>query len=306
MILVSVVMATWHGKIELLKRAVDSVLMQTYENVEVVLVDDNGDEASESFRAQTQALVDEYEKEYGGRILYLQNENNIGAALSRNYGISRANGDYITFLDDDDRYLPKKVENELDYMLEQDLDMCFTELELRSSKDDRIVDYREHTGLKGFDRESLLRWHLMHHITGTPTFMYKKEAILKVGCFDDVKVSQEWYLMFKTIMTDGIKIGYYRNSDVVAYRNPTGGISGAPYKIEWEKKLYQFKKQHFDVLNKKERRYVTFRHFAVLAAAAKRTRKFHLALYYLCRCFLTSPADFFRELGNMAKKRNQF
>ena len=46
-------------------------------------------------------------------------------------------------------------------------------------------------GLEGFDRRSLLRRHLMHHIIGTPTFMYKKQALLQVGGFDDAKVSQE-------------------------------------------------------------------------------------------------------------------
>lgn len=301
MILVSVVMPTWHGKTELIKRAVDSVLAQTYENVEVVLVDDNGDEASAPYRLEAQKLA----KSYDGRVIYLRNDKNIGAALSRNNGIEHANGEYITFLDDDDRYLPKKVENQLTYMIENDLDMCFTELRF-CNYHDKTVDYREHMGLEGFDRRSLLRRHLMHHIIGTPTFMYKKQALLQVGGFDDAKVSQEWYLMYKTIMTDGVKIGYYRHCDVVAYRNPTGGISGGPHKIAWEKKLYQFKKQHFDLLSKKEQRYVTFRFYAVLTAAAKRNRKLMLAFWYLCMCFFTSPGSFFHELAHMVQKRKKY
>ncbi len=301
MVLVSVIIPTWHGKTELLRRAVDSVLAQTYENVEVVLVDDNGDAASASYRENARRLAESY----GERVVYIQNTGNIGGALSRNHGIEHAKGDYITFLDDDDRYLPKKVENQLVYMQENGLDMCFTELRFCNYQD-KTVDYREHLGLEGFDRKSLLRRHLMHHIIGTPTFMYKRKAIEKVGGFDDAKVSQEWYLMYKTIMTDGIKIGYYPHCDVVAYRNPTGGISGGPHKIAWEKKLYQFKKRHFDLLSKKEQRYVTFRFYAVLTAAAKRNRKYLLALGYLCRCFFTSPCNFFRELIHMAQKRRQY
>lgn len=87
-------------------RAIDSVLAQTYKNIEVCLVDDNipGDEYSQKLQ---EAL-----KKYDGdpRVRYITQEKHINGAVARNVGIKAASGDYIGFLDDDDEWLPEKIE----------------------------------------------------------------------------------------------------------------------------------------------------------------------------------------------------
>ncbi len=90
-------------------RAIDSVLSQTYKNIEVCLVDDNipGDEYSQRLQ--------ETLKKYDGdsRVLYITQEKHINGAVARNVGIKAASGEFIGFLDDDDEWLPKKIEQQM-------------------------------------------------------------------------------------------------------------------------------------------------------------------------------------------------
>ncbi len=90
-------------------RAIDSVLAQTYKNIEVCLVDDNVPEDAYSKKLK-EAL-----KKYDGdpRVRYITQEKHVNGAVARNIGISAARGEYIGFLDDDDEWLPEKIERQM-------------------------------------------------------------------------------------------------------------------------------------------------------------------------------------------------
>lgn len=90
-------------------RAIDSVLAQTYKNIEVCLVDDNapGDEYS----LKLQEALQKYEGD--NRVRYITQEKHINGAVARNVGIKAASGYYIGFLDDDYEWLPEKIERQM-------------------------------------------------------------------------------------------------------------------------------------------------------------------------------------------------
>lgn len=101
--LVSVIMPFYSGK-EWLKEAIESVLDQTYKNIELLLINDGSKED-----------VSDLIKEYEGRIRYFWKENG-GAATARNLGIKEAKGDYIAFMDSDDYWMPEKTEKQVAFM----------------------------------------------------------------------------------------------------------------------------------------------------------------------------------------------
>jgi glycosyltransferase involved in cell wall biosynthesis len=105
--LVSVIIPT-HNRRKLLKRAVDSVLRQTYQHFEIIIVDDaSTDDTEQEVRSWCMSE---------SRICYIRNEKNIGAAAARNRGVGAATGSYVCFLDDDDEWLPSKLALQLPLM----------------------------------------------------------------------------------------------------------------------------------------------------------------------------------------------
>lgn len=294
-ILVSVIIPTYKRSLFYVSRAVESVLNQTYPNVEIIVVDDSTDEYEG--RKEIESYIEGLNKP---DVIYCKNEKNLGGSLSRNRGIGLAKGEYITFLDDDDEYLPEKIEKQLEFMLDNSYDLTFSDM-IMYSADNKVVDYREYNDIPSFDNETLLRYHLAKHMTGTPTFMYKAEKLREIGCFEDAKMGQEFYLMLKSIQR-GLSIGYIPECHVKIYKHPDGGISSGTNKINGENRLYEFKKTFFDRLSKSEIRFIRFRHYAVMVVAYKRNRMPLKMIGAGIAALVSSPVDFVKEVGGFLMK----
>lgn len=294
--LISIIVPSYKRKPETVGRAINSLLCQTYKNVEVVLVDDNAKLEHLSFRQDLEKLVADLNDE---RITYIQNQTNLGGAGARNVGIENSKGDYVTFLDDDDLYLPEKVEKQLEFMKQNSLDMSFGRLDI-FNEEDKLIDVREHD-IKSFDKTYLQKYHLTKQITGTPTFMVKRSLLVKVGGFDIVSMGQEYYLMQKILQTD-CKIGYFPFCYIKAYRTNAEAISTGKNKIEGEKALYKFKKTHFKCLSFSEKQYVKCRHYAVMSVAYKRNKMYFKALLNLIVATLCSPLTAIKEAIGLKRR----
>lgn len=94
-----------HNREELIKLAIESVLGQTFQNWEYIIVDDASTD-------NTKNVVNRYNDE---RIKYISYTTNRGNAYARNIGVKHANSDLITFLDSDDEYLPNYLKTSLEY-----------------------------------------------------------------------------------------------------------------------------------------------------------------------------------------------
>lgn len=110
--LVSVIIPTYKRS-DMLPRAIESVLSQTYANIQVVVVDDNNPDTEH--RKNTEALMGRYESDE--RIKYVKHRKNSNGSVARNTGISSADGEIVAFLDDDDFYYPDKIEKQVTYLL---------------------------------------------------------------------------------------------------------------------------------------------------------------------------------------------
>lgn len=299
--LVTVIIPTYERTVEYLSRAVQSVIKQTYRDIELIVIDDSPD--SYEHRDEIKIYMDSVLSEH---IFYYQNEKNIGGSLARNKGISLAHGSFISFLDDDDEYKPEKIEKQVKFMIEKDYDLTFSNMIMYNTRG-TVVDYRDYKDIPAFDKESLLHYHLMKHMTGTPTFMFKAEKLREIGGFGDVKMGQEFYLMMKSIESE-LKIGYFPECDVKVYKHANGGITQGKNKINGENCLYEFKKKYFSKLNKKEIRYINFRHWAVMVVAYKRNHKYLNMLGAGIKALISSPSDFVTQVfGFVCKvvKNNQ-
>lgn len=115
--LVTVVIPT-HNRDNLISNAVQSVLHQTFNDLEILVVDD----ASQD---NTTNVLNKMSQE-DDRVCYIRNETPLGGGGARNIGIKNARGKYIAFLDDDDKWLPHKLERQLPYVEQYSIVGCLT------------------------------------------------------------------------------------------------------------------------------------------------------------------------------------
>ena len=261
--LVSVVVATYKREAEL-KNALESLAKQTYPNMEIVLVDDNG---NDEWNSKVSETVEVFRNRYPKiKLECIVNNTNQGSSKTRNIGIHSANGDYITFLDDDDIYLPDKIRKQVEFMETNQCDYSITDLILYN-EDDKKINRRIRSYIKETTVESLRLYHLKYHMTGTDTIMFKKEYLIQIGGFAPIDVGDEFYLMQRAI-EEGGKFGYLPGCDIKAYvHTGDGGLSSGDGKIKGENALYEYKKTFFDQLEAGDIRYIKMRHYAVIAYA---------------------------------------
>jgi len=96
-----------------LEVAIKSVLNQTYNNLEVIVVDDNDPNTEE--RRLTEEIIQKIKSD---KVIYLKHPKNMNGSVARNTGISTSKGDYIAFLDNDDEFLPNKIEKQVNRLQE--------------------------------------------------------------------------------------------------------------------------------------------------------------------------------------------
>lgn len=287
--LVSVVVATYRRR-DSLKRALVSLFRQTYDHLEIILVDDNADPF---WNRQIRQIAKSGETKSGCRIVYIRNEKNLGSAASRNVGIEMAKGKYVSFLDDDDVYLPDKIRHQLEAMQKDQADYSITDLELYSEQgsleERRVRKYLEKADWKNAD--ALLTCHLMYHMTGTDTLMFRTDYLRKIGCFPPIDVGDEFYLMEEAILGGG-KGMYVPGCQVRALvHRDTPGVSSRQGKIDGEKALYERKKEYFPMLPSRAVRFIRMRHHMVLAYAQLRQKHLGEALGEGVRAICCAPVS---------------
>ena len=114
--LVSIIMPSFNtGKF--IKETIDSVINQTYRNWELIIIDD----------CSTDNTNEVVKKINDSRIIYLKNEVNSGAAVSRNKALREAKGRWIAFLDSDDLWKNDKLEKQINFMKKNNYYFSYTD-----------------------------------------------------------------------------------------------------------------------------------------------------------------------------------
>lgn len=290
---VSVIVATYRRDKEL-KQALASLKEQSIAEMEIIVVNDNDDI---EWKEKAAEAVKEFKRNSPSiSLIYIENENNLGSAQARNVGIKAACGEYITFLDDDDVYLKQKAEQQVRFMRDGGFDYSITDLEL-IDKNGKTVDIRTRKYIEDTSKEALLNYHLKYHMTGTDTMMFKRDYIMKIGCFAPIDVGDEFYLMQRAIEGGG-SFGYLKRCDVRAVVHVgEESLSSGAKKIKGENRLYEYKKRFFENMDGGTIRYIKVRHHAVLAYAYFRDGKYIRAFAQAVCAFFVSPMQCFKIIS---------
>lgn len=175
---VSVVIPT-HNRPELLQQAIRSVLAQTFSDFEIIVVDDGN--PSTGAERVVRAFGDT-------RARYIsQARPDSGAPAARNRGVREARADLVAFLDDDDEWLPHKLERQIKGMKETSPDTSFCFSSVIMSYDGREELNRVEDGAGDFAERALRRF----SGTMTSSLVVRREAFLAVGGFDEAFPSHQ-------------------------------------------------------------------------------------------------------------------
>ena len=181
--LVSVIIPTYNRKEKVIK-AIDSVLNQTYKNIEIIVVDDCSLDETES------EIKRKYE--FNKKVIYYRLESNSGACAARNKGIDISNGELISFLDSDDEYYPDKIEKQV-YTIENDKsEICCTSFYRKEKNgEERIIHVK-----KGSKKEIISQLLYSNFIT-TGTILGYKRCFEKNKFNETIKRFQDWELILR-------------------------------------------------------------------------------------------------------------
>ncbi|MBR4762485.1 MAG: glycosyltransferase family 2 protein [Clostridia bacterium] len=213
---VSVIITTYKRN-DLLPRAVDSALNQTYSNIEVIVVDDNDPDTD--YRKNTEKFVTE---RYGRnpKFRYIKMPKNSGACNARNKGVEESKGEFINFLDDDDEFLPTKIEKQIAVFEASDTDLaavgCYCEILDGNGKLLNI----ERPGVRG----DVFFHQLCNNVTSTPLSLIKKDVYIASGGFEQIKSSQE-HLMYSKLYSVNPNFDYVPEVLVRMYHHAGERIS---------------------------------------------------------------------------------
>lgn len=179
---VSVIIPTYN-RAHLVGRAIESVLNQTYKDFEIIVVDDGSTD-------NTEEVIKQFQKQ-DKRIKYLLHEKNRGGSAARNTGIKAVEGEYITFLDSDDEWLPEKLEKQI--IMFQSLEDKIGFVYVGSFIEE------QNTGRKMIAKRPFLKKPahaykrmLAKNLPGTcSTIMVRSDIFTEVGGFDEQLTSQQ-------------------------------------------------------------------------------------------------------------------
>ncbi len=188
--LVSVIIPYYKKKF-FIKETISSVLNQTYKNLEIIIIYDDINFDDLSFIKQ---IV-----KSDCRISLIINPKNIGAGLSRNLGIEAAKGAYIAFIDSDDIWKKNKIQNQINFMKNNNLKASHTSYEIIDSEN-KIISERVARNFNEF--KDLLK----SCDIGLSTVLIDREIITNQSLFPNLKTKED-FVMWLNLLKRKIVIG---------------------------------------------------------------------------------------------------
>lgn len=280
-----------YKRADTLIRAIESVLKQTYSNIEILVVDDNisGDEYSEKLKKIIKGF------EYDSRVKLITQIKHINGAAARNAGIKAAKGIYISFLDDDDAFLPTKIETQVAF-LESNSNYGGCSCLANIYKGDSLVSSGFYNG-KEVSLFNILKRNVR---ISNSTFLCKKEVLMRFGGFDEnLRRGQDIQLLADFVNYAPVYI--IREHLVNMYADSEINRPTVNNHITLINDLFKSQDHNLQKLSKTEQKRVKAAYYFELAYVAIKSKKYFLAIKYLSKIGIS--IDAYRDMFKRYKER---
>lgn len=267
--IVSCIIPTYRRSDSLI-RAINSVLSQSYKNIEVIVVDDN--EPNDNFSKDVQRKIAGIND---SRLIYLQQEKHINGAVARNYGIKNSTGDYIAFLDDDDEWEIDKVllQKELLDKLDNSYGAvsCLTTLHKDGKKIRTTPEYSE---------DNLQKKVLEHSVSiFTGTVLFKRACLEQTGFFNEKLLRHQDLQLFADFLAD-YKIKLLNRSLMKSHIDDPSNRPDTKRLIQIKKNFFLEMEDQLFKYSDKDRKDILASHYFEIIFAALKEKNVLVAMKY--------------------------
>lgn len=260
--LVSIVLPT-HNRDAVIDRAIQSVLRQTYQEFELIVVDDASTD-------ETEELVDSYRD---GRVTYVRHDVNRGAPAARNTGFQNASGELVAYIDSDDEWLPSKLEKQVAEFERwgPDVGLVYTGFYM-------VHGHVTEVGKKPTKSGDIFRDMLAFDQVGpTSTVMVRSECLRTCGGFDESLPARQDYDLWLRL-TKSYDVAYVQEPLVKIHREHEGKISdNVESRISAHQKVLEKLEPELARLPRNERNEVLGQQYFSMARFLQRNERFRLA-----------------------------
>ena len=229
---VTVLMSEYNTKKEQLKQAIESILNQTYNNFELIIIDDCSDE-------ENIKIIENYNDD---RIRLIRNEKNLGLAASLNKGIELATTDYIIRMDTDDIAKVDRIEKQVRFA---ENNPQYSIISGRANFFDENGIYYTTPKSGEIYKNDLIKGTPFIH----PTMLINKKHIQKIGGYPLYRRCQD-YAMAMNMYANGYK-GYIMEDILIDYRMDTDGYKKKKFKyrlLEAKIRFHYYRKLKISIL----------------------------------------------------------
>ena len=216
---VSIIIPTYN-RADVIGNSIQSVLNQTYEQYELLIVDDGSTD-------DTELVIEQINDK---RIRYIKLPENKGVAAARNEGIRQSKYDYIAFQDSDDYWKKEKLEKQMNFLTAMpDIGLLYCPYECKKADGSSIIVPNDNIPMSE-KQGNIYEYMLQRNTIGTPSVLLRKECLEKSGmfcesltCLEDwelfLRISRDYRIAFQcepllyvNLSTDGVShniSGYY-------------------------------------------------------------------------------------------------
>ena len=201
-----------------IEEAVRSVLTQTCHDFKVLIIEDAS--TDETLLLSRQIAAEDH------RVFVMTNEYNLGVARTRNKGIETVQSEYVAFLDADDRWLPEKLERQINFMNTQKLDLCYTAY--------RFIGEKGQIIRAPYYVSEQLTWKtlLRENIIGLSSVLMRTDIIRNIRMRPEF--AHEDYVFWLELMQNGCQAGGI-NTPLMQYRVSASNRSGDKKKAAYNR-----------------------------------------------------------------------
>ncbi len=207
-LLCSVVLPAFNAQKYLLK-AIESILNQTYQNIELIIINDGSTD-------ETKKIIDTFKD--NTKVKIINNKKNMGLIYSLNYALNQTNGHFIARMDADDISLPTRIEQQINYLTKHsDIDLCGCSIKTFGATDKILYAPKswQHSAVKTFFSTPVFH----------PTILFKKNLLKEGFTYNpDFKSAEDYDLWERLIITNKIKFANLQ-TPLYLYREHEDSVS---------------------------------------------------------------------------------